>query len=78
MEISVKCFATLAEADKCDYSKSTLQKLAEGARVRDLLKEMKIAEKDVKLIFVNSKHADWETVLHPGDAVGLAPPTGGM
>ena len=78
MEISLKCFATLAEADKCDYSDSTTKTLAEGARVRDLLKEMKIAEKDVKLIFVNSKHADFETVLHPGDMVGLAPPTGGM
>jgi hypothetical protein len=39
---------------------------------------MKIPEKDVKLIFVNSKHTDIETVLHPGDVVGLAPPTGGM
>ena len=78
MEISLKCFATLAEADKCDYGNSTIKTLAEGARVRDLLKEMKISQKDVKLIFVNSKHADFETVLHPGDVVGLAPPTGGM
>ena len=78
MEINVKCFASLAEADKCDYSKSTPKKLPEGARVRDLLKEINIDEKDVKLIFVNSKHADFETVLHPGDMVGLAPPTGGM
>ena len=78
MEISLKCFATLAEADKCDYTDSTTKTLAEGARVRELLKEMKISEKDVKLIFVNSKHADLETVLHPGDVVGLAPPTGGM
>jgi len=78
MEISLKCFATLAEADKCDYRDSTTKTLAEGARVRDLLKEMKISEKDVKLIFVNSKHADFETVLHPGDVVGLAPPSGGM
>jgi sulfur-carrier protein len=78
MEISLKCFATLAEADKCDYRDSTTKTLAEGASVRDLLQEMKIPEKDVKLIFVNSKHADFETLLHSGDVVGLAPPTGGM
>jgi hypothetical protein len=43
-----------------------------------LLKEIKIPKRDVKLIFVNSKYADFQTVLHPGDLVGLAPPTGGM
>lgn len=78
MEISLKCFATLAEADKCDYRDSTTKTLPDGASVRDLLKEMKISEKDVKLIFVNSQHASLETVLQEGDVVGLAPPSGGM
>jgi hypothetical protein len=34
MEISLKCFATLAEADKCDYGNSTIKTLAEGAIIQ--------------------------------------------
>lgn len=78
MKINLKCFATLAEADTCDYKGSTTTTVAEGATVRDLLKEAKIAEKEVKLIFVNGKRAELDTVLRPGDQVGLAPPVGGM
>lgn len=78
MEVNLKCFATLAEADTCDYKSSTTKTVAQGAKIRDLLKEVKIAEKDVKLIFVNGKRAELDTELHPGDQVGLAPPVGGM
>ena len=39
MEISLKCFSTLAETDKRNYRGSTTKTLAEGARVLDLLKE---------------------------------------
>lgn len=78
MDISLKCFATLAEADTCDYKGSTTKTMTQGAKVRDLLKEVKIAEKDVKLIFINGKRAELDTVLRPGDQVGLAPPVGGM
>lgn len=78
MEISLKCFATLADADTCDYKGSTTKTVAQGATVRDLLKEATIAEKDVKLIFVNGKRAELSTVLKLGDQVGLAPPVGGM
>jgi hypothetical protein len=34
MEISLKCFATLAEADKCKHSDSTIKTLAEGAIIQ--------------------------------------------
>jgi hypothetical protein len=34
MEISLKCFATLAVADKCNYSDSTTKTLAEGAIIQ--------------------------------------------
>ncbi|MFO7709348.1 MAG: MoaD/ThiS family protein [Desulfobacterales bacterium] len=78
MEVNLKCFATLAEADTCDYKNSTTKIVAQGAKIRDLLKEVKIAEKDVKLIFVNGKRAELDTELRPGDQVGLAPPVGGM
>jgi molybdopterin converting factor small subunit len=78
MEILLKCFATLSEADACDYKGSTPRKLSDGAKVRDLLKEANIAEKDVKLIFVNGRQAELDTLLRAGDQVGLAPAVGGM
>ncbi len=78
MNINLKCFATLAEADKCDYKSSTPKTLEEGATVRQLLSHSAIPEKDVKLIFVNGKRAALDTVLHNGDQVGLAPAVGGM
>jgi molybdopterin converting factor small subunit len=78
MNIGLKCFATLAEADKCDYKGSTSKTLPDGSTVRKLLIEAAINEKDVKLIFVNGQQAALDKVLHDGDQVGLAPAVGGM
>jgi molybdopterin converting factor small subunit len=78
MNIGLKCFATLAEADKCDYKKSTPKALPDGSTIRNLFSKEAIPEKDVKLIFVNGKQSALDTVLHDGDQVGLAPAVGGM
>jgi molybdopterin converting factor small subunit len=78
MNIGLKCFATLAEADKCDYKGSTSKTLPDGSTVRKLLIQEAIHEKEVKLIFVNGQQAALDTVLHNGDQVGLAPAVGGM
>ena len=78
MNIGLKCFATLADADKCDYKGSTSKTLPDGSTVRSLLIQEAIHEKDVKLIFVNGQQAALDTVLHNGDQVGLAPAVGGM
>ena len=78
MDIGLKCFATLADADKCDYKGSTAKTLPDGSTVRSLLIQEAIHEKDVKLIFVNGQKASLDTVLKNGDQVGLSPPVGGM
>ena len=78
MNIGLKCFATLADADTCDYKNSTAKTLPDGSTVRKLLIQEAIHEKDVKLIFVNGQQAALDTVLHNGDQVGLAPAVGGM
>jgi molybdopterin converting factor small subunit len=78
MNIGLKCFATLSEADKCDYKGSTSKTLPDGSTVRKLLVQAAIDEKDVKLIFVNGQKASLDTVLKNGDQVGLAPAVGGM
>jgi molybdopterin converting factor small subunit len=78
MNIQLKCFATLAEADTCDYRSSTPKTLPSGATVRQLLAQARIPDRDVKLIFVNGRKAELDTALRDGDQVGLAPATGGM
>jgi molybdopterin converting factor small subunit len=78
MKVSVKCFATMAEANACDYRQSTAQELRNGATVKDLATILGIATEGIKLIFVNGKGAELDTVLKEGDQVGLAPATGGM
>jgi molybdopterin converting factor small subunit len=78
MNVGLKCFATLAETDRCDYRNSTSKTLPDGSTVRDLLVQGGIDEKDVKLIFVNGQKASLDTVLKQGDQVGLSPPVGGM
>ena len=78
MNIGLKCFATLAETDRCDYKNSTSKTLPDGSTVRSLLIQEAIHEKDVKLIFVNGQKASLDTVLKNGDQVGLSPPVGGM
>jgi molybdopterin converting factor small subunit len=78
MEIKLKCFATLAETDKCDYRDTTPKTLQEGATVRDLLVQMAMPEKDVQLVFLNGQKVGFDTVLRNGDQIGLAPATGGM
>ena len=78
MNIDLKCFATLAEEDRCDYKNSTPKTLPDGSTIRNLLSKEAIPEKDVKLIFVNGQQAALDTVLDDGDHVGLAPAVGGM
>jgi molybdopterin converting factor small subunit len=78
MNIDLKCFATLAEEDRCDYKNSTSKTLPDGSTIRNLLSKEAIPEKDVKLIFVNGQQAALDTVLDDGDHVGLAPAVGGM
>ncbi len=78
MKVNVKCFATLAEAEACDYRETTAHDVPEGATVRVLAAALNIKPEDVKLVFVNGKGGSLDTVLKEGDQVGLAPPSGGM
>jgi len=78
MNINVKCFSTLVNAEKCDFSGSTSLEVSDGRTVADLADALGIQQKDVKLIFVNNRHADMDTRLADGDSVGLAPAVGGM
>lgn len=78
MKVRLKCFATLVNAEKCDYKDSTPYELNDGQTVEDLFGRAGIAKEDVKIAFVNSRKVDFGTVLADGDQVGLSPAVGGM
>jgi molybdopterin converting factor small subunit len=43
-----------------------------------LTKRLNQSPENIKLVFVNGKQAEMNSVLKDGDQVGLAPATGGM
>ncbi len=78
MKVHLKCFATLAEGDVCDFRDSVQSQITEGETVNALVESLELPKKDVKVIFVNNKVAGFDTVLKDGDQVALSPPVGGM
>lgn len=74
MNISVKCFATLA---KYTPQPSDGYELPDGATAADLIERLGMQPEDVKIVFVNGTHAKHGQMLQDGDAVGLFPAIGG-
>jgi len=48
-----------------------------GMSVRDVLQELKIAENEPKIMFVNGVHAKLDDVLEDGDRLAVFPPIAG-
>jgi sulfur carrier protein ThiS len=78
MRISLKCFAKLSEANVCDFRDGDDREASEGETVRSLIKRLGFSPEEIKIVFVNGKKVDLETVLSDGDRLGLAPASGGM
>jgi len=78
MNVKVKCFATLADADTCDYKDSREYEVPEGYTVDSLIDRLDIAREDIKIVFRNNKLVDFDTPLAEGDQLGFAPAVGAM
>ena len=78
MKVKVKCFATLADADTCDYKGSIEYDVSEGATVGNLVDRLDLAKEGIKIVFRNNKVVDFDTPLAEGDQLGFAPAVGGM
>ena len=78
MKVKVKCFATLAEADTCDYKDSIEYEVSEGDTVDDLADRLNVVKEEVKIVFRNNKVVGFDTPLAEGDQLGFAPAVGGM
>lgn len=76
--VNVKCFSTLVKKDTCDYKGSTAYELPEGSTIHDLIEKLSLPLEAIKIIFLNSREAETDTVLREGDQVALSPVTGAM
>jgi molybdopterin synthase sulfur carrier subunit len=73
MKIIVKLFATLR---KGRFEEKTMD-LPEGVRIGQVIRQIALPEKDVNLIFINGRNADFNAPLSEGDTVSIFPPVGG-
>jgi sulfur carrier protein len=73
MKITVKLFATLRRGR---FDRETIEP-SDSSRVIDIVRLLEIPEKEAAIIFINSRHAEFDTVLHEGDILAIFPPVGG-
>lgn len=73
MKITVKLFATLRRGR---FDRDDLE-CTEPSRVIDIVRRLAIPEKEAAIIFINSRHAAFDTELHEGDTLAIFPPVGG-
>lgn len=78
MKVALKCFATLADPDTCDFKDGTAYELENGQTVRHLIQLAGINGDDVSIVFKNSSVANLNTVLSDGDRVALTPATAAL
>lgn len=78
IEVNVKCFSTFVRESACDFKDGTKYKLPEGATIHDLIEKLSLPLEAVKIVFVNGKEVEFETVLQQGDQVAFSPKTGAM
>ncbi|EGB13917.1 thiamine S protein [Pseudodesulfovibrio mercurii] len=74
MGIELKCFATLRDylpENSDDYP------VEPGETIRSLVAKLGIPEKDVTIMFINSRFSKLDNEIKDGDRVGLFPPVGG-
>jgi molybdopterin converting factor small subunit len=78
MNINIKCFATLANTETCDFRTAATFDLPAGQTIKNLLPRIGVDQEAVKIAFVNNRIVGLNTVLEDGDQVALAPAVGGM
>ncbi|MBS3779789.1 MAG: MoaD/ThiS family protein [Desulfovermiculus sp.] len=74
MNIQVRCYATLA---KYQPAKADEYPLDQGSTVADLASSLGADQEEIKVAFVNGKHAPMSTQVQDGDRVALFPAVGG-
>jgi molybdopterin converting factor small subunit len=73
MKVDLKCFATLANPETCDFKECKAYEMENGQTLQQLIELAGINTEDVAMAFVNGRVVDLDTVLSDGDRVGLTP-----
>ena len=73
MEVEVQLFASL----QTNRFRNAWIELLEGARIAELLAELKISSDEVGILVVNGRSATFEQSLDPQDKITIIPPIGG-
>jgi len=73
MKIKVKLFATLRDER---FSEKEFD-VDGGTDVDFMLKQLNLKHEEVPIIFINGRHADFDTVLNENDDIAFFPPIGG-
>ena len=78
MKVDVRLYAALASRLPENRTGNTCaMEIRSGMSVRDVLLELKIAENEPKIMFVNGVHAKLDDVLKDGDRLAVFPPIAG-
>jgi molybdopterin synthase sulfur carrier subunit len=73
MKIIVKLFATLRKG----RFEEKIMDFPEGIKIGQIVRQIALPEKEVNLIFINGRNADFNAPLSEGDTVSIFPPVGG-
>jgi molybdopterin synthase sulfur carrier subunit len=73
MKITIKLFATLQKG----RFEEKIMDFPEGIKIGQIVRQIALPEKEVNLIFINGRNADFNTPLSEGDTVSFFPPVGG-
>ena len=73
MKVTVKLFATLREG----RFEEEVRQYDPEKTVGEVLENLNIPESEVKIVFVNNRHARKNRKLSDGDVLGIFPPIGG-
>lgn len=78
MKVEVRLFASFTKylPDNAEGHKILLE-LAEGTTVEQVLVQLRVPLDEIKLVFINSAHAEIEDILQDGDRMGAFPPVAG-
>ncbi|WP_027370473.1 MoaD/ThiS family protein [Desulfovermiculus halophilus] len=74
MKIQIRCYATLARYQPSSGEELQVQP---GVTGTDVAARLGIGLEEIKVAFVNGRHAPLETELQDGDRVALFPAVGG-
>jgi molybdopterin converting factor small subunit len=78
MKIELRLYASLAAfMPEKKTGNAWMLEVREGTTVQDLVQQLKVPKKEIKVIFLNGIHAKDGDILKEGDRVGIFPAVAG-